>query len=617
MRIVTKVSLSEEEAEFDGKSLTKEQMIALLEYYRNCVEPRRKEFLEMFFFAFHACGLRVVDVMTLQWKHIDFTRRELRKIMIKTNKRHVIPLTEPALHILRQWQEKREGCRYVFNLVKESLDLDDAEALYKARNNATKCINQSLVVTEEQAYNATQDAVWRLLHQYNIEDNNMNDLEHDALAQVLYVYSERGGLLNYEPSLKDVHLTGDLKFTYNPKDGYWHSGALKIIEPVEYNGLYRLELPKGMSALCDNITYVYGNEEYELVSDHQPTIEDTFTIKAEFVWMKDFKQYAPMGDVEVHGKKFQNMVGAVIRNTTVSAEVPVGVDEVGSLSITKKVVGEKNCQEEFQFEIRFPYHTKINGLYGDLEFHDGIAQFSLKDGQTVTAHNLPAGAQYEVTEAQTNRYKVDSVDSTGEIIKDDIKNVLFTNTKYPDLSLSKIVTGKNGDKTKPFTFTIQLKDETGKPINGTYHYSGSVKPEFEKEAEKPADGTLTFVDGRAEISLLHGQQITLQSLPLNAAYVVTENEANKDRYITTYNGKKDHAEGVLSKDTAVDVINNRQPDQAPSQGKDEENPDKVPDEGTAVKTGDYTNIWQYAFTAIAAFIVTASVFGLKEWKRKR
>lgn len=223
-----------------------------------------------------------------------------------------------------------------------------------------------------------------------------------------------------------------------------------------------------------------------------------------------------------------------------------------------------------------------------------------------------------MTEAQTNRYKVDSVDSTGEIIKDDIKNVLFTNTKYPDLSLSKIVTGKNGDKTKPFTFTIQLKDETGKPINGTYHYSGSVKPEFEKEAEKPADGTLTFVDGRAEISLLHGQQITLQSLPLNAAYVVTENEANKDRYITTYNGKKDHAEGVLSKDTAVDVINNRQPDQAPSQGKDEENPDKeVSDNGTAVKTGDYTNMWQYAFTAIAAFIVTASVFGLKEWKRKR
>lgn len=150
MRIATKVSLSEEENEFDGKSLTKEQMLSLLEYYNTCSEPRRKEFLEMFFFAFHACGLRVVDVMTLQWKHIDFARKELRKIMIKTNKRHVIPLTEPALNILHRWQEKRDGCRYVFDLVKDDLNLDDAEALYKARNNATKCINQSLAVVGEQ-----------------------------------------------------------------------------------------------------------------------------------------------------------------------------------------------------------------------------------------------------------------------------------------------------------------------------------------------------------------------------------------------------------------------------------------------------------------------------------
>lgn len=35
-------------------------------------------------------------------------------------------------------------------LGKDDLDLDDAEALYKARNNATKCINQSLAVVGEQ-----------------------------------------------------------------------------------------------------------------------------------------------------------------------------------------------------------------------------------------------------------------------------------------------------------------------------------------------------------------------------------------------------------------------------------------------------------------------------------
>lgn len=150
MMIVTKPSLSDEESEFDGKALTKEQMDALLEYYKNCKEPRRKEFMEMFFFAFHACGLRIVDVMTLQWGHINFEKKELRKIMIKTSKRHVIPLTVPALKILRKWQEKRVGCRYVFDLVNDKLDLNDEEALYKARINATKCIGQSLAVVGEQ-----------------------------------------------------------------------------------------------------------------------------------------------------------------------------------------------------------------------------------------------------------------------------------------------------------------------------------------------------------------------------------------------------------------------------------------------------------------------------------
>lgn len=150
MMIVTKPSLSDEESEFDGKALTKEQMDALLEYYKNCKEPRRKEFMEMFFFAFHACGLRIVDVMTLQWGHINFEKKELRKIMIKTSKRHVIPLTEPALKILRKWQEKRVGCRYVFDLVNDNLDLNDEEALYKARINTTKCIGQSLAVVGEQ-----------------------------------------------------------------------------------------------------------------------------------------------------------------------------------------------------------------------------------------------------------------------------------------------------------------------------------------------------------------------------------------------------------------------------------------------------------------------------------
>lgn len=149
MRIAPKISLSIDESEFDGKSLSQEEFGKLVEFYSCDKETRRKEFIEMFLFAFHACGLRVVDVMTLQWGHIDFEKKELRKVMVKTNKRHVIPLSKPAIDILKEWKEKRPDAKYVFDLVKDELDIDNDESLYRARNSATKCINQSLNVVGE------------------------------------------------------------------------------------------------------------------------------------------------------------------------------------------------------------------------------------------------------------------------------------------------------------------------------------------------------------------------------------------------------------------------------------------------------------------------------------
>ena len=149
MRISPKANLAIDDGEFDGKSLSEEELTKLVNYYRECKEPRRKEFIEMFLFSFHACGLRVVDVMTLQWSHIDLEKRELRKVMVKTGKRHIVPLTDFAIEILNNWKEKRKDSIFVFDLVKDDLDIEDDAAIYKARNNATKCINQSLAVVGE------------------------------------------------------------------------------------------------------------------------------------------------------------------------------------------------------------------------------------------------------------------------------------------------------------------------------------------------------------------------------------------------------------------------------------------------------------------------------------
>ncbi len=150
MRISPKVSFTVDDGEFDGKSLTGDELKKLIDYYNDCLEPRRKEYIEMFLFAFHACGLRVVDVMTLQWNHVDLEKKELRKIMIKTGKRHIIPLSDVAVSILKAWKKKHGKAKFVFDLVKDDLDVDDEEALYRVRNSATKCINQSLAVVGEQ-----------------------------------------------------------------------------------------------------------------------------------------------------------------------------------------------------------------------------------------------------------------------------------------------------------------------------------------------------------------------------------------------------------------------------------------------------------------------------------
>ena len=91
--------------------------------------------------------------MTLQWKHIDFGKKQLRKILVKTanyrSTTHTIPLTAEAIDILMRWKQKCGDKRFVFGMLADNTDLDNREALYKCRNNATKCINQSLTVVGE------------------------------------------------------------------------------------------------------------------------------------------------------------------------------------------------------------------------------------------------------------------------------------------------------------------------------------------------------------------------------------------------------------------------------------------------------------------------------------
>ena len=112
--------------------ITHEQMMKFLDYYSKAKYPRTREIMDMFLFAFHACGLRVSDIATLEWRHIDFENCTMRKTLVKGKNFHEIHLNPHVMEILECWREKGLNSRFVFDLLPEAFKFTDKE-------NQTQC----------------------------------------------------------------------------------------------------------------------------------------------------------------------------------------------------------------------------------------------------------------------------------------------------------------------------------------------------------------------------------------------------------------------------------------------------------------------------------------------
>ena len=72
--------------------------------------------------------------------------------------------------------------------------------------------------------------------------------------------------------------------------------------------------------------------------------------------------------------------------------------------------------------------TEISGEFGDMTFSNGIAMFTLKDGESITAEDLPAGVGYEVIEAAGPDYTAEITGDKGTIEAKTDAEAAFTNT---------------------------------------------------------------------------------------------------------------------------------------------------------------------------------------------
>lgn len=116
------------------------------------------------------------------------------------------------------------------------------------------------------------------------------------------------------------------------------------------------------------------------------------------------------------------------------------IPETGGLTVSKTVEvpdGEAiDTEEEFRFTVTLD-DSGFNNAFSfeggnTIEFVNGTAEFTLRHGESVTFAELPAGAAYTVTEAETEGYTVSSTGASGTIAANDVVKAEFVNTMIAD-----------------------------------------------------------------------------------------------------------------------------------------------------------------------------------------
>ncbi len=207
----------------------------------------------------------------------------------------------------------------------------------------------------------------------------------------------------------------------------------------------------------------------------------------------------------------------------------------GNLEVKKTVVGVgADATKGFNFTVTLD--EPLNGTYGEMTFTNGAANFTLTNGEVKKATDLPEGIGYSVLEKSIGSdYSAKYSGEIGKIEADNTAEVEVTNTrKSGSLSIKKVVDGEGGDKTKEFTFTITF---SGKGLDAV------KSKEFEC-----GNGTKVKVNDEGKIvgvKLKDGETFTVTGLPTGLSYTVTEAEANKNNYETTYSMTTDKKDGNL------------------------------------------------------------------------
>lgn len=142
----TEYNPEDDEMETKIPYLTLDQLQQLHDIQPRLKHQRSREILDFFFFAFYACGMRISDLMTLEWNHIDWENKVIKKKQFKTKRYPEVltPLSPAALEILERWKGYGRNKRFVFDMLPENYDITNQAQLHKDRNAKDRTFNVSL-----------------------------------------------------------------------------------------------------------------------------------------------------------------------------------------------------------------------------------------------------------------------------------------------------------------------------------------------------------------------------------------------------------------------------------------------------------------------------------------
>ena len=208
-------------------------------------------------------------------------------------------------------------------------------------------------------------------------------------------------------------------------------------------------------------------------------------------------------------------------------------------------------QQEFRFIITLKKDEKpVQGVFelsgdrtGTISFDEnGQSTITIKGGQSIDIDWIPAGVHYDIqevipsgyTEANNGRYD-------GMIMNDYIQTVDVKNTYNPShkMTITKMVKGNQGDKTKQFKFQIML---TGNNLPASLDYTKNVQA-----------GSMAVKNGIAEFTLGHGDIIVFDKMPAGVKYVITELDGESNGYTV----ENKNANGTVNSDKTVEFTNTK------------------------------------------------------------